>query len=106
MNSSANNYLAELNHHHRDDHIEFDEGPHIYTIKGQKGYTSVTTWNHSHFKKFNADNIIDKIMNGNYDFKDINIINDKEPESIYLNGLIELNGEKSKDYFFRISKTL
>ena len=55
-------YLAKLNHHPRDDDIEFDEGPHIYTIKGRRGYTSVTTWNHSHFKKFDADNIIDKMM--------------------------------------------
>ena len=25
-------YLAKKNHHPRDDHISFEEGPHIYTV--------------------------------------------------------------------------
>jgi len=58
-------YLANKNPHERDTHISFDEGPHIYTIDGERGYTSVTTWCHSHFEHFNPDNIIDKMMKSN-----------------------------------------
>jgi len=57
-------YLAKLNAHPRDPFITFDEGPHIYTIHGEQGYTSVTTWNHHHFSKFDSDQILDNIMNG------------------------------------------
>ncbi len=57
------NYLATLNSHERDSDITFEEGPHIYTVLGDRGgYTSVTTWNHRHFEQFNADNIIDRMM--------------------------------------------
>lgn len=56
-------YLAEKNHHPRDDDISFEEGPHIYTVLGDRGgYMSVTTWNHSHFSHFDADETIDKMM--------------------------------------------
>lgn len=56
-------YLAEKNKHPRDEDISFEEGPHIYTVCGERGtYTSVTTWNHKHFEKFDADVIIDKMM--------------------------------------------
>jgi len=55
-------YLAKLNAHPRDQFIEFDEGPHIYTVHGEQGYTSVTTFNHSHFGDFNADEIIDNML--------------------------------------------
>ena len=55
-------YLSNKNPHERDSNITFDEGPHIYTIDGESNYTSVTTWNHSHFIKFNADKIINKMM--------------------------------------------
>tara|TARA_B100000927_G_scaffold289932_1_gene287542 strand:+ start:877 stop:1671 length:795 start_codon:yes stop_codon:yes gene_type:complete len=54
--------LEKTNKHERDNHISFDEGPHIYTIDGDSDYLSVTTWNHSHFPKFNADAIISKMM--------------------------------------------
>jgi len=54
--------LAKLNPHPRDEHIEFDEPSHTYTIDGDSDYTSVTTWNHSHFKHFDADKIIAKMM--------------------------------------------
>jgi hypothetical protein len=54
--------LATQNAHARDPYIEFDEGPHIYTVHGEGGYTSVTTWNHSHFSHFDADLIVDRIM--------------------------------------------
>jgi len=56
--------LAIRNAHPRDQYIDFDEGPHIYTVHGKQGYTSVTTWNHSHFAHFDADDIIDKMMRG------------------------------------------
>jgi ATP-dependent exoDNAse (exonuclease V) beta subunit len=56
-------YLSKLNEHERDKNITFEEGPHIYTVCGERGtYTSVTTWNHRHFEQFNADAIIDKMM--------------------------------------------
>ncbi len=60
--ATHSNYLSVLNVHPKDADIEFDEGPHIYTIKGQQGYTSVTTWNHLHFEHFDADAIIQKMM--------------------------------------------
>jgi ATP-dependent exoDNAse (exonuclease V) beta subunit len=57
------NYLAILNAHPRDEFITFEEGPHIYTVCGERGtYTSVTTWNHHHFSKFDADAVIDKML--------------------------------------------
>ena len=55
-------FLARKNPHPRDSHITFDEGPHIYTIDGDSGFTSVTTWNHSHFEEFDADRIIKNMM--------------------------------------------
>ena len=55
-------YLANKNPHPRDKNILFDEGPHIYTIKGDSDYMSVTTWNHSHFAHFEPDKIINKMM--------------------------------------------
>ena len=55
-------YLAKLNKHERDDHVTFDEGPHIYNIDGDESFMSVTTWNHSHFAKFDADKIIENMM--------------------------------------------
>jgi ATP-dependent exoDNAse (exonuclease V) beta subunit len=59
-------YLATKNAHPRDKRIEFDEGPHVYTIDGDSSvtYTSVTTWNHTHFEHFDADKIIDQMMAG------------------------------------------
>jgi len=57
-------YLAIKNAHPRDAAIVFDEGPHIYTVHGESGYTSVTTWIHSHFSKFDADKIIDSMFRG------------------------------------------
>jgi ATP-dependent exoDNAse (exonuclease V) beta subunit len=58
-------YLSTLNAHPRDEFISFEEGPHIYTVNGERGtYKSVTTWNHSHFPHFNTDKILDSIMKG------------------------------------------
>lgn len=57
------NYLSNINSHPRDNLITFDEVPHIYNIKGDTSqYTSVTTWNHSHFEYFDANKIIDNMM--------------------------------------------
>jgi hypothetical protein len=56
-------YLATKNAHPRDAHISFEEGPHIYTVCGERGtYTSVTTWNHRHFDHFDADAVIKQIL--------------------------------------------
>ena len=52
--------------HPRDENILFDEPTHKYTILTdiESKYTSVTTWNHSHFPHFDADDIIAKMMKG------------------------------------------
>ena len=58
--------LKYKNRHERDARIEFDPVPHKYTIDGNAdpgaAYTSVTTWNHSHFEQFDADAVIAKMM--------------------------------------------
>lgn len=59
------NYLSKQNFHERDSHIIFDEEPHIYTIDGDSSYDSVTTFiKKNNFEEFDADKIIDKMMNG------------------------------------------
>ena len=55
-------FLSKKNAHQRDSHISFDEGPHIYTIDGDSDYMSVTSWNSTHFPKFDADSAISKMM--------------------------------------------
>ena len=55
-------YLAKVNAHPRDEFITFDEGPHIYTVHGEQGYTSVTTFVHHQFSSFDSASILDKIM--------------------------------------------
>jgi hypothetical protein len=52
------------NAHERDKHIQFYEPTHTYTILTDptSKYKSVTTWNHSHFPHFDADDIIKKMM--------------------------------------------
>jgi hypothetical protein len=47
--------------HARDALIRFEVGPHKYTCAGEGNYISVTTWNHTHFKPFDADAIIGKM---------------------------------------------
>ena len=54
--------LAIKNAHERDKDIKFDEGPHIYTVRGETGYTSVTTWNHAHFSQFDSARILGNIL--------------------------------------------
>ena len=79
------NYLAILNAHPRDKDITFEEGPHIYTVCGDRGgYTSVTTWNHHHFSDFDADSTIKNIIRSISKSKDcykIEFINDRFIES-------------------------
>jgi ATP-dependent exoDNAse (exonuclease V) beta subunit len=58
--------LKIKNSHDRDANLVFDEPSHKYTILSDKdsSYTSVTTFNHHHFPKFDAAEIIDKMMKG------------------------------------------
>ena len=58
--------LQEKNIHERDKNIIFIEKGHKYIIQTDphSKYTSVTTWNHSHFPHFDADKIIKKMMSG------------------------------------------
>jgi ATP-dependent exoDNAse (exonuclease V) beta subunit len=58
--------LKKRNEHERDKHMVFDEPSHKYTITvdPDSKYTSVTTWNHSHFPHFDADKTIKKMMKG------------------------------------------
>jgi len=66
-------YLATKNAHPRDEFITFEPEPHIYTVCGERGtYTSVTTWNHHHFSKFDADKIIDGMMKNPRNLNDPN----------------------------------
>ena len=58
--------LEMINSHIRDKNIVFYEPTHTYTITSDptNKYTSVTTWNHSHFPHFNADQVIKNMMRG------------------------------------------
>jgi len=58
--------LSSHNHHPRDDFIQFFEEDHKYIITCDKEstYTSVTTWNHSHFPHFDADKVIQNMKRG------------------------------------------
>jgi ATP-dependent exoDNAse (exonuclease V) beta subunit len=58
--------LATRNCHERDQFIQFFEEDHKYVITNDPNnkYTSVTTWNHSHFPVFNANLIIKNMMRG------------------------------------------
>ena len=51
--------------HERDSQIKFYARGHKYEIKSDPNskYTSVTTWNHKHFPKFDADAVIQNIFN-------------------------------------------
>lgn len=56
--------LYNINVHSRDINIKFYERGHKYEILSdtKSKYTSVTTWIHSLFPKFNADKVIENIM--------------------------------------------
>ena len=52
--------------HERDQYIKFYNRGHKYeiTFDSNSKYTSVTTWNHMHFPKFDSDAVIKNIFNG------------------------------------------
>ncbi len=60
------NLLTIRHAHPRDANIQFQEEGHKYTILTdlKSKYTSVTTWNHSHFAKFDSDAVIASMMKG------------------------------------------
>ena len=64
MSPVLNQVLCCQNKHPRDANIEFFEEDHKYVILTEPSikYTSVTTWNHSLFPKFEADIIIENMM--------------------------------------------
>ena len=64
MRPVLNQVLSSQNKHPRDANIEFFEEDHKYVILTEPTikYTSVTTWNHSLFPKFEADIIIENMM--------------------------------------------
>jgi hypothetical protein len=71
MSFNPQTYLQEKNPHPRDEHVDFYDPTHTYTVRFidgsgnpvvDEGFTSVTTWNHSHFGHFDADRIIEKMM--------------------------------------------
>jgi hypothetical protein len=66
MKSTLFPVLSERNCHDRDQYIQFFEEDHKYVITNDPDnkYTSVTTWNHSHFPVFNANLIIKNMMKG------------------------------------------
>lgn len=55
--------LVFKNPHPRDDLIVFDEPTHTYTINGEEGYMSATTFVHSNFPAFDEELIIKRMMN-------------------------------------------
>jgi ATP-dependent exoDNAse (exonuclease V) beta subunit len=66
MKPTLHPVLSLKNSHPRDKNIQFFEEDHKYIISTEPNvkYTSVTTWNHEHFPKFEADNIIENMMKG------------------------------------------
>lgn len=48
-------FLSTKNHHPHDDRISFEEESHTYTIDGDSSFTSVTTFVHHFFPKFEAE---------------------------------------------------
>lgn len=66
MKQVLHNILSARNYHPRDRYIQFFEKEHKYIITYEPDvkYTSVTTWIHEFFEKFDADKIIQKMMSG------------------------------------------
>lgn len=66
MKQTLHPVLLLKNFHPRDKNIQFFEEGHKYVIITEPDvkYTSVTTWNHGHFPKFEADIIIENMMKG------------------------------------------
>jgi hypothetical protein len=63
--SSNLHILQNKNCHPRDLFVKFYHRGHKYEVKhdNKSSYTSVTTWVHHHFPKFDADDIISKMFN-------------------------------------------
>jgi ATP-dependent exoDNAse (exonuclease V) beta subunit len=66
MKHTLYNVLSAKNEHPRDNRIKFYDDEHKYIIDSEPDikYTSVTTWIHELFEKFDADKIIQKMMSG------------------------------------------
>jgi ATP-dependent exoDNAse (exonuclease V) beta subunit len=66
MKPTLYNILSAKNEHPRDNRIKFYDDEHKYIIDSEPDikYTSVTTWIHELFEKFDADKIIKKMMSG------------------------------------------
>jgi ATP-dependent exoDNAse (exonuclease V) beta subunit len=66
MKPTLHNVLSIRFAHPRDKFIHFYEEDHKYIIDLDPSvkYTSVTTWVHQHFEKFDSDKIIAKMMSG------------------------------------------
>lgn len=56
------NYLKNINPHKKDRHISFEPHNHTYTIQNESDYLSVTKFVYSHFKKFDSNTVIDKMI--------------------------------------------
>ena len=57
------NYLKNKNKNKKDKNANLDEATHIYNINGETDYTSMTTFVHSLFEKFDDDKIITNMIN-------------------------------------------
>lgn len=66
LNNTLQTVLSSKYEHERDKHIKYFDEDHRYVIdlKPDVAYTSVTTWVHTHFEPFDADEIIKKMMSG------------------------------------------
>jgi ATP-dependent exoDNAse (exonuclease V) beta subunit len=66
MKPVLNNVLSVRHAHPRDKHIQFFEEDHKYIVDldPDTKYTSVTTWIHEHFEKFDSDKVIEKMISG------------------------------------------
>jgi hypothetical protein len=83
--------LSEKNPDERDKLISFKEEGHLYTIHCDPNtkYTSVTTWIHKHFKKFNADEVLNKMKQSTKEAKYPNMSNDEIKEKWSENAKIQ-----------------
>lgn len=63
MPTTTGTFLQERHKHPRDDRISFQDEGHVYTVDGVPGkYTSVTTLVHKFFPHFDADKVIQKLV--------------------------------------------
>ena len=62
LNMGDLDYLKKKNSHKRDANTFLDEATHIYNINDETDYTSMTTFIHSLFEKFDDNKIIDNMM--------------------------------------------